>query len=301
MVDGVTLRTDAPPSGQSQPSFTLVQRWRATVGSHALGVRAYNAAGTASDPAIIAITVAQSSAGIVPTTAIQLPTAATTLAPPTATATATPSSTATTTPPQPTATTTATATPSSTATATLPQPTATATFTPTPNPKDSLLAALFAVLGKIKTYRVEIPEESRVMEYVLPDRVRQLEPDSIIKIGPTYYQFVRGRWSAQNVGIVPYMDRANLLRFRDQVTQSTQVALLGAGTVDGIPCNGYAVTFTVYQVPPPNTPQPIQSSQIVKVWFTVRDGLPALIEYGPPIVASVYFFDYNASIEINPP
>jgi hypothetical protein len=286
-------------------------------------VRAYNAAGTASDPAIIVITVAQASAGIAPTpavplsiatttlfqptapaptTAVQLPTAATTLAQPTATVTGIPTSTATATA-TPSSTATATATPSSTATATLPQPTATATvtFTPTPNPKDSLLAALSAVLAKIKTYRVEIPEENRVMEYILPDRVRQLQPDPTIKIGPTYFQFVRGRWSAQNVGVVPYMERANLLWFRDQATLFAQVALLGAGTVDGIPCIGYEATFTVYQVHPPNAPQPIPSSQIVKVWFTVRDGLPALIEYGPPTNASVYFFDYNALIEINPP
>ena len=143
MVDGVTLRTDAPPSGQSQPSFTLVQKWKATTGSHTISVRAYNAAGTASDPAIIVITVAQASAGIAPTpavplsiatttlfqptapaptTAVQLPTAATTLAQPTATVTGIPTSTAT-----------ATATPSSTATATLPQPTATPTVTFTPS------------------------------------------------------------------------------------------------------------------------------------------------------------------------
>ncbi len=56
-VDGAVVRADAPPLAQGQPSFTVVQRWKATAGTHTLSVRAFNAAGGASEPAFITIVV----------------------------------------------------------------------------------------------------------------------------------------------------------------------------------------------------------------------------------------------------
>ncbi len=61
-VDGVTVRTDVPPIPQGQTSFTLIQRWKAVAGTHTLGVRAYNAAGAASDPVLVSVTVAPGAA-----------------------------------------------------------------------------------------------------------------------------------------------------------------------------------------------------------------------------------------------
>jgi hypothetical protein len=49
LVDGDVVRTDPSPS--PQVSFTLIQTWKATPGTHTLGVRAYNTSGAASDPA----------------------------------------------------------------------------------------------------------------------------------------------------------------------------------------------------------------------------------------------------------
>jgi hypothetical protein len=57
-VDGATVATDAPPIPKGQTLFTLVQRWKATPGQHTLSVRAFNAAGAASDPALVTIIVA---------------------------------------------------------------------------------------------------------------------------------------------------------------------------------------------------------------------------------------------------
>ncbi len=57
-VDGAIVRNDTPPA--SQTNFSLVQNWTATAGSHTLIVRAYNAAGVASDPAAISIQVTPS-------------------------------------------------------------------------------------------------------------------------------------------------------------------------------------------------------------------------------------------------
>lgn len=58
LVDGQVAVTDAPPIPQGQVSFSLVQKWKATSGSHTISVRAYNAAGIGSDPANITIQVA---------------------------------------------------------------------------------------------------------------------------------------------------------------------------------------------------------------------------------------------------
>lgn len=56
LVDGKVVRAD--PSPAPQVSFTLIQTWQATPGTHTLSVRAYNAAGAVSDPAAITIAVA---------------------------------------------------------------------------------------------------------------------------------------------------------------------------------------------------------------------------------------------------
>lgn len=57
LVDGEVVRTDPSPS--PQVSFTVIQTWKATPGTHTLSVRAYNTAGAVSDPAAVAISVAQ--------------------------------------------------------------------------------------------------------------------------------------------------------------------------------------------------------------------------------------------------
>ena len=57
-VDGATVRADAPPIPQGQTSFTLIQKWQATGGTHTLSVRAFNVSNAASDPALVSVTVA---------------------------------------------------------------------------------------------------------------------------------------------------------------------------------------------------------------------------------------------------
>jgi hypothetical protein len=56
-VDGAIVSTDAPPTAQGQLSFSVIQHWKATPGSHTLIVRAANAAGAQSDPAGITVSV----------------------------------------------------------------------------------------------------------------------------------------------------------------------------------------------------------------------------------------------------
>ena len=74
-VDGATVATDVPPIPTGQTAYTLVQRWKATPGTHTLSVRAYNAAGAASDPALVSIAVAPAIAQPtpIPTQVVQPP------------------------------------------------------------------------------------------------------------------------------------------------------------------------------------------------------------------------------------
>src|SRR5512146_3069346 len=51
--DGAAVHTAQPPVPQGQVSFTVVQKWKATTGTHTLSVRAFNTAGVASDPAVV--------------------------------------------------------------------------------------------------------------------------------------------------------------------------------------------------------------------------------------------------------
>ncbi|HEX7587399.1 MAG TPA: Ig-like domain-containing protein [Anaerolineae bacterium] len=91
-VDGASVSTDSPPTAQGQPSFSVIQHWKAAPGSHTLVVRAANAAGVLSDPAGIVVSVLPAttptaSAGqtTVPSaTAVRTATATSTVAPPTA-------------------------------------------------------------------------------------------------------------------------------------------------------------------------------------------------------------------------
>lgn len=77
VVDGNIVRVDPSPTAQGQPSFTLIQTWRATAGAHTIIVRAYNAAGAASDPVGITVNILPRVAQAptpTPTTVAQAPT-----------------------------------------------------------------------------------------------------------------------------------------------------------------------------------------------------------------------------------
>jgi hypothetical protein len=89
VVDSATVASETTPLAQGQPSFSVIQKWKAAPGTHTIIVRAVNTAGATSDPVAILVTV---SAGTAPSA-----TAAATLAVPNATATS--AATPTTSPP----------------------------------------------------------------------------------------------------------------------------------------------------------------------------------------------------------
>jgi hypothetical protein len=70
LVDDTVVRIDPAPG--TQVSYPLVQTWKAVAGAHKIGVRAYNKGGTASDPALVSVSVLAGSAAATPT-ALVLP------------------------------------------------------------------------------------------------------------------------------------------------------------------------------------------------------------------------------------
>ena len=69
VVDGITVHTVTVPGTLGQLSFTCIQTWQATQGTHMVSVHAHNAAGVASEPASVSISVLPAvPLGVTPTT-----------------------------------------------------------------------------------------------------------------------------------------------------------------------------------------------------------------------------------------
>lgn len=173
------------------------------------------------------------------------------------------------------------------------------------SPTKSVVDAAFAkALTTLKTYRVEVPQESRYIAVVLPDRFLQEGADSIIKIGGTVWA-ISPKGYRRGTGTPPYFERADINWYRNLFAQSPQVTLLGPGTAEEVPCIGYAATLTMVKADPPKTPgaTPVVSQVPVqvKLWFAVQDGYPRRADFGAPMNLTVNFFDFNEPIVINPP
>ncbi|MCX7837858.1 MAG: hypothetical protein N2559_00140 [Anaerolineae bacterium] len=186
--------------------------------------------------------------------------------------------------------------------------TALPTLTLTPTLVDAKVMALQAfdnAIAKLKTYRVVIPQESRYIAVQLPDRFLQEGFDSILRIGPTMW--VAGVYDIREMPAVdlPFFNHANIHWYKARFAESTQVILLGPGTVENVPCVGYSATFNTTVITPPKNPnEPLQSTQIqqtIKIWFATTDGFPRRAELGPPISLTVNFYDLNLDFTIAPP
>ncbi len=68
LVDGNVVHSDTPPVVQQ--SFTVIQTWKATAGSHTIAVRAFNTANAESGPAAVAVAVVPSTIAGAPTAAV---------------------------------------------------------------------------------------------------------------------------------------------------------------------------------------------------------------------------------------
>jgi hypothetical protein len=197
--------------------------------------------------------------------------------------------------------TTIAATPTRVSPSTTPPPPPTATATPAP--KQQFLNVFNTALSKIKTYRVEITEDVRQIDVVLPDRFRVNSTDFLVRIAQTVYIYdLNGKVQARYVADIPFIDRSNLIWLRDQFAVAAEHTYLGPGNVDNIPAIGYSLKYPLTKVGsggPGKTPEVV--FQVIKVWFSVKEGFPLLIEYGAPMPLHVYFYDFNATIEILPP
>lgn len=177
----------------------------------------------------------------------------------------------------------------------------TVTYTPTPSAKDMLIAAFDSALSKLRTYRAKIPEESREIDVILPDRFAQLGWDPIVKIGGMVYLYdARGNLRVGPADSIPFFDRVNIFWLRDRFAESPQIVLLGPATVENTPCIGYSGSFALSKITPSKTPgatpEITQMWQTVKIWFATSDGFPRRVEMGAPVPVTIIFFDFNVEL-----
>lgn len=182
------------------------------------------------------------------------------------------------------------ATPLPTALPVIPVPTPSGS-SPVTDAKQNLLATLQTALSKIKTYRVQVPSEFRLIEVVLPDRFHQLETWDTIWIGNKLYRRIELDWVRAEVTSVPFFDKANIGWYAAQFAQSPTVTFLGPSTLETLPAVSYQSTVVVGEKTEP-----------VKIWFDTVLGVPLRVDVGVPGASStILFYDFNAEIKIDPP
>jgi|GEM_PF-1587439 len=265
VVDGASVKTDTiQPVG----TFAGVQKWKAIVGSHTISIRAYNAAGTASEPATVALNVVQNT----PT-------------------------------PQPTATVAATATLTAS-----PTPTRLVSPTPSAkdNLLSSFTAALGKIKAYRAKVILDISRQDspyRVIDVILPDRFHQTIETDIRQIGGTVYFQEPFPYTANYGGIWYIFQRVHLPWYRDQIQQAKEVTLLGRSVIDGQQLVGYQTTIVLVNTNlSTRDTQPLFSEQPMKVWFSAQNGFPVRIEVGQPLQFINLFYDFNGKIDdIGPP
>src|SRR5262249_26808400 len=146
----------------------------------------------------------------------------------------------------------------------------------------------------VKSYRAHMTSGSGSsgtvdvdLEVVTPDRFHmktgQLE---MIIIGNTTYVKMGTTWQKMTLTQTIDLSLADAHKFEAQVGTSPDVKLLGPEVLDGTPT-------LVYQMG-----QTSGSSQTVKMWVGVADGLPRKVSTPGTIIT---FSDYNSNITINPP
>jgi hypothetical protein len=175
---------------------------------------------------------------------------------------------------------------------------------PTANPKDLAQAAFNKALANLKTYRVEVPQESRYIAVQLPDRFLQEGLDSAVKIGGSLWT-ISMKGMRMGTGTTPYFERADINWYKQQFAQAPQVILLGPGMAEGVACIGYSINVPMTKVDPPKTrdatPVTSQVSMPIKIWFATTDGFPRRVDFGAPLSLTINFYDFNDYIIITPP
>ncbi len=185
------------------------------------------------------------------------------------------------------------------------------TATPTPAPPTPTLASPLDVLTKafrglsgVKTYRAKVvttglpkgATQESTFEVVLPDRFHLTSAGmEVILIGKTAYVKLGTKWQKAALPKGIDMSIADPKALEASLGISTNIKLVGTDDLEGKPTFVYQYTTTI-KGPPAQT-------FASKMWVDAASGLPAKSESELKTgqKTTTTFYDYNATITINPP
>lgn len=177
------------------------------------------------------------------------------------------------------------------------------------SPDTQSLAAAFRNLASVKTYKAKMVSDRKQegvfetsVSAVLPDRFYLVNSNLEVKvIGDVMFRkFPNGQWQKlqQPADVTNLIDPAKLEQY---VSSATEVKFIGSEDLNG-PSQIYEASFD--RSPASRIPHGQSQPYVARVWIGQADGLPRKFE-GAELVSQVkteiLYYDYNASITINPP
>jgi hypothetical protein len=174
------------------------------------------------------------------------------------------------------------------------------------NPIDVLSKAISAQL-EAKSFRAQMvtavnggKESSRLVECVAPDRFHIVgdQDEMIMAGGNVYMKSPGGEWTRLLFDATEMMNQIRDTKRLDEIRKSTDVALVGADTVEGVPTLVYRYSM--------KNPFGMTFANNCKMWVGVTDSLPRRMEVEGEFNKTksrsvVTYYDYGAAIKIEPP
>jgi len=180
--------------------------------------------------------------------------------------------------------------------------------TPTPKPTPTPAMAIpgvppeFIAMGeamtKVKAYRTKMVAEGMefLTEYVMPDKmhtkseVMGMKVETIVIGDTTYTKIGDGPWEKEEAAPAPLgapeMEMPDFTEMEEEMMATIEVEEVGMETVEGVKCKVFEIRSGE------------EGAEPVKYYIGVNDNLLRKIEAGE---MGIIYYDYNASIEIEPP
>ncbi|HWN98017.1 MAG TPA: hypothetical protein VNS63_01975 [Blastocatellia bacterium] len=174
------------------------------------------------------------------------------------------------------------------------------------NPVDVLSRAINAQL-EAKSFRARMltsidggKESTRMVECVAPDRfhITGDQDEMIMAGGNVYMKNPGGEWTRLLFDPTEMMNQIRDSKRLDEIRKSTDVALVGADTVEGVPTLVYRYSM--------KDPFGMKFTSNCKMWVGLTDSLPRKMEVEGEFnkmktKSVVTYYDYGADVKIEPP
>jgi hypothetical protein len=174
------------------------------------------------------------------------------------------------------------------------------------NPLDVLTKAANAQL-ETKSFRARMissidggKESARIVEYVSPDRfhITGENDEMILAGGSVFMKSPAGEWTKLLFDPSAMINQIRDANRSDEIRKSTDVGLIGAEVVEGVPTLAYRYSL--------KNAFGMNFTSNCKMWVGVTDSLPRKMEVEGEFNkvktrSAVTYYDYGADIKIEPP